>query len=133
MSKPLKLLLIALSTILMGCATSHIPSFKERFNQINIGMTKPQVLEVLGSPDSHSAQSDIEYLNYVLGKDNCRYNSDPLGLNAGIVCTQREEYFVRLLKGKVEPYGRLGDFDSTKTPEVKSIIDLNLKEKKQKD
>ena len=95
--------------LLAGCATAH------KMNQIAIGMTKQQVIEVLGPPVSTSAKSGVEYLNYSFSEtdDQAFY---------GVT----SPYFVRIVDGKVESYGRLGDFDSTKAPETKSTIDLNI-------
>lgn len=37
-------------------------------------------------------------------------------------------YYVRLINGKVESYGRTGDFDSTKTPTVRLESDQSIKQ-----
>ena len=37
-------------------------------------------------------------------------------------------YYVRLINGKVESYGRTGDFDSTKTPTVRLESDQTVKQ-----
>lgn len=104
-------LLIAL---LAGCATAE----SRKMNQVSLGMTKQQVIEVLGPPVSTSAKSGVEYLNYRFLEVDAveRRHADPT-----------TPYYVRLVEGRVESYGRLGDFDSTKTPETKSTIDLNIK------
>jgi Short C-terminal domain len=58
-----------------------------------------------------------EYLNYALSEtdDHAFY---------GIT----KPYFVRLVDGRVESYGRTGDFDSTKTPAVRLESDQNVKQ-----
>ena len=38
---------------------------------------------------------------------------------------QKGTYFVRLKNGVVESYGKVGDFDSTKTPE----LNINIRER----
>ena len=76
---------------------------------MSVGMTKSEVIEAIGSPRSSSAKDNVEYLNYVFTE---RY---------GIAVPQN--YFVRLINGKVESYGRQGDFDSTKDP----TLNLNIK------
>lgn len=103
-------LVLILMALIVGCATSH------KINKIGIGMTKQQVIEVLGPPVSTSATSGVKYLNYRFSEtgDHAFY---------GITTP----YFVRIVDGMVEAYGRLGDFNSTKTPETKSTIDLNIK------
>jgi hypothetical protein len=78
-------------------------------------MSKQEVVTVLGPPVSTSAKEGVEYLNYKFSEtddDAFRGWTSP--------------YFVRIVNGKVESYGRLGDFDSTKTPETKSTIDLKI-------
>lgn len=93
-----------------GCATAY------KMNQISIGMMKQQVVEILGPPVSISAKSGVEYLNY-------RFSETDAQARAYVTTP----YFVRLVNGKVESYGRLGDFDSTKPLETKSTVDLNVK------
>jgi outer membrane protein assembly factor BamE (lipoprotein component of BamABCDE complex) len=72
--------------LLAGCATA------EKLNLIQIGMTKGQVVAILGQPDSTSAQSNIEYYTYYLTNDSARYGNQP--------------YMVRLVGGQVESFGR---------------------------
>jgi len=85
-------------------------------NKLSLGMTKSQVIEAMGNPDSTSAQGGAEYLKYNLWRDF--WDRRPGDYSDG--------YFVRLMNGKVESYGRMGDFDSTKVPETKQTIDLNI-------
>ncbi|HUJ45293.1 MAG TPA: SHOCT domain-containing protein [Opitutaceae bacterium] len=77
------LLVIAL---LAGCMTA------DRLNDIRIGMTKDQVISLLGKPDSTSAQGNIEYLTYYLITET-RYGRDA-------------PYSIRMVDGKVESFGR---------------------------
>ena len=98
--------LIVTAILMTGCATTA-----NKMNSVHIGMTKQEVISVLGPPTSTSAKEGVEYLNYNL--------FEPVyGINP---------YFVRIINEKVDSYGRLGDFDSTKPPETKSTIDLNIK------
>ncbi len=97
-------LVVIFSLILCGCAT--VPAF----DQVSLGMTKQEVINKLGSPYSVSAKDNIEYL---------RYQS-----YQGLVHNEYskiEDYYVRLINGKVESYGKVGDFDSAKNP----AIDIN--------
>jgi outer membrane protein assembly factor BamE (lipoprotein component of BamABCDE complex) len=94
------------------------PSLK--MNDIEIGMTKQQVIEILGQPSNTSAINNTMYLNYRLHEWN-----HPEG-------QERTAYFVRFIDGKVESYGKMGDFDSAKVPESKTTIDLNIKNKDSK-
>ncbi len=94
MARIFLMLLLILS--FYGCATAP------NFNGISLGMSKADVIKTLGSPSSVSAKGNTEYLKYELSP----------GLRTGDV--NPPEYFVRLINGKVESYGKVGDFDSTK-------------------
>jgi len=96
--------------LISGCATAH------KMNRISLGMTKEEVIQAMGPPISVSAREGVEYLNYSLSETA---SDDFHGWTT--------PYFVRIINGKVEAYGRKGDFDSTKTPEQKIIIDLKNK------
>ena len=103
------LVTIILGLALAGCATSG------KINTINIGMTKDEVIKVMGKPVSISAKGGTEYLNYKLSEtddDAFRGWTSP--------------YYVRIINGKVDSYGRTGDFDSTKKPTVKIETDENI-------
>lgn len=108
-----KILFLLLCLGLMGCASAY------RINRISLGMPKEEVIKELGQPVSVSAKAGTEYLNYRFAETS---DDDFLG--------NYTPYFVRIVNGKVESYGRLGDFDSTKIPEQKSIIDLNINKDK---
>ena len=109
-----KSFLLLLCLGLIGCATAPA------LNNVSLGMTKGEVIKVLGNPSSVSAKDNTEYLKY-----GC-LGSSFLVLTAE--CDQRlgrGEYFVRLVNGKVESYGNVGDFDSAKNPA--NDINLNIK------
>jgi hypothetical protein len=74
--------------LLLGCASS------KKINSISLGMTRDQVITQMGTPHSTSAKNNIEYLNYKLATD-------------GLF---RDDYFVRLVDGQVDAFGRAGDF-----------------------
>jgi outer membrane protein assembly factor BamE (lipoprotein component of BamABCDE complex) len=106
-----KLLLIILPLFLLSCvATAH------KINNISLGMTKAEVIEIMGAPMSTSATEGVEYLHYDLyeTKEAAQFKHG-------------RPYFVRIVDGAVNAYGRRGDFDSTKVPEDKTTIDLNIK------
>lgn len=88
--------------ILEGCANAH------KISKVEVGMTREQVVKVMGKPVSVSAQGGQEYLNYKLSETP---DDDLLGLLT--------PYYVRLINGKVESFGRTGDFDSTKVPTMR--------------
>jgi hypothetical protein len=76
-----------------------------RTDRLRLGMTKEQVLAVMGQPASTAADRDVEVLRYKLsatGHDAFHHRT--------------EEYFVRLVGGKVERFGKAGDWESHKGP-----------------
>ena len=106
-----KVLIVLLTVALFSCAGAP------KMNKLMLGMTKLQVIDVMGEPDSTAAQAGTEYLKYNLWKDY--WDRSPGNYS--------EPYFVRLVDDKVESYGRMGDFDSTKVPETKQTIDVKIK------
>jgi outer membrane protein assembly factor BamE (lipoprotein component of BamABCDE complex) len=97
--------------LVSACATAN------KISGVQLGMTKDEVVKVMGEPTSVSAQGKSEYLNFALSEtdDQAFY---------GITVP----YYVRLVDGKVESYGRTGDFDSTKTPTVRLESDQTVKQ-----
>ena len=90
-------------------------------------MTKAQVIEVMGNPTSVSAQGQgLQYLNYALSETS---DDELRGLTTN--------YYVRLIHGKVESFGRMGDFDSTQKPTIRvetdSTVKTDIKSSGQKD
>jgi Short C-terminal domain/SmpA / OmlA family len=87
--QPMKKIIISLTlllaALLAGCSTA------DKLNDVRIGMTKDQVIAMLGTPDSTSAQANIEYLTYYFSNEGS-YRDQP--------------YMVRLVEGKVESFGR---------------------------
>ena len=75
--------------LLIGCTASS-----KKMNDIRLGMTKTELIESIGEPDNTSANQEVEYLRYRLRSDGWF----------------TDEYFVRLQEGKVNAYGRTGDF-----------------------
>jgi hypothetical protein len=66
-------------------------------------MTKADVQALLGTPDSTSAQANVEYMTYYLTSD-AGYGRD-------------QPYMVRLVNGKVESFGRFAQlFDLYNRP-----------------
>ena len=99
------------AVLLTACATAN------KISAVQLGMTKSEVVAVMGKPTSVSAQGGSEYLNYALSEtddDAFRGWTKP--------------YYVRLVNGKVESYGRTGDFDSTKTPTLRLESDQPVRQ-----
>lgn len=81
-------------------------------NHINLGMTKSDVFNTMGPPNSTSGNDDTEYLIYYLR------------VTDGSINGRIEPFFVRIKHGLVNSYGRIGDFDSTKP--IEAAIDLKV-------
>ncbi len=97
----MKYLIAALftSALLAGCVTATA----NKISGVQLGMTKEAVVRVMGNPTSTSAQGGSEYLNFDLSETN---NEAFIGWT--------KPYYVHLKNGKVESYGRDGDFGSTR-------------------
>ncbi len=109
-----KLFALLLCLGLCGCATAH------KINAVSLGMSKDEVIRVMGKPSSTSATEGTEYLNYKLAETN---NDDWYGVST--------PFYVCIKEGKVISYGRMGDFDSTKDPTqiIKIMGDIKSDEK----
>jgi hypothetical protein len=85
-----------------GCATSA------KLNDIHIGMTKAEVQSILGTPDSTSAQANVEYMTYYLETDSGYGHDQP--------------YMIRLVNGRVESFGRFAQlFDLYNRPVTNAL------------
>ena len=80
--------LIFMGIVFFGC-TSAV-----KMNDVRLGMTTAEVIDVLGKPNSTSAMDDIVFLKYRL------YNKSVVS----------DDFYVKLKGGKVEAYGQVGDF-----------------------
>ena len=113
----------ATAACLTGCAATAY-----RINRVQTGMTKAQVIQTVGRPVSVSAKDETEYLNY-------RFSETDEHAFHGITTP----YYVRLVNGQVDSWGRLGDFDSTQNQKIEikreDIIsaDVNTSSKGQSD
>jgi len=108
---------VSLVLLMVGCAPkAH--QMSTHIGNASLGMTKQQVMSTMGQPNSVSAKGRTEYMMYNL----CTVQG---GLMQDYRCMRWEPYFVRLVNGKVESYGKKGDFDSTKVPE--STRNINIK------
>ncbi len=80
-------MLLAAAALLFGCAS--------KMNDVRIGMTREEVVGAVGSPSSTSEMGNTTFLKYQLCSD--------------WIFTDR--YFVRLTDGRVDAFGRVGDFN----------------------
>lgn len=91
-----------------GCVTTRT------MNRLELGMSKSQVVKILGTPKYVAAQEKTEYLIFDLS---------PYDVDMGF---HNQEYFVKLVDGTVESYGKKGDMGSTAAP----TQNININEKK---
>ncbi len=78
------ILLIVIAALVSGCAPWI------GMHNIQLGMSKPEVLQQMGKPNNSSGSGSEEYLWYIP------------------VNRFWERYYVHLVNGKVEAYGQLG-------------------------
>jgi hypothetical protein len=83
------LIFLCLFGLVCGCA-----GHAKRINDVSLGMTKDEVIDVMGSPAYTSVTKDVEILSY--------------HLRSGGVFS--DTFFVRLKDGSVDRFGRRGDF-----------------------
>ncbi|MBW1695662.1 MAG: hypothetical protein JRH18_01455 [Deltaproteobacteria bacterium] len=83
------LVLVVIAGLIIGCAGSA-----KNLNKVRLGMTKVEVIKAMGKPAYVSARENVEFLNYKLRSKS--------------IFT--DEYFVRLKDGRVDLFGRKGDF-----------------------
>lgn len=81
--------------LVVGLATLLFLNCASQMNHVQLGMTEDQVIQAVGTPSSTSAMGDALYLKYQLCSD--------------WIFTDR--YYVRLTNGKVDAFGRVGDFN----------------------
>lgn len=79
---------------LSGCSTPA-----RRMNEIQVGMTRADVLSVLGQPISKGVDGDSEILYYKLAENISDYSHSFWG---------GQPYYVKITDGKVAAYGRQG-------------------------
>jgi hypothetical protein len=78
-------------TLLLALAACTAPS-ATKLNEVRTGMTKAEVISLLGSPDSTSAHTNIEYLTYYFNNASTGGRELP--------------YMVRLVDQHVDSFGR---------------------------
>ena len=86
--------------LLVGCASAK----RLNLSSISIGMNKQKVITLKGEPFRVAAIDGMEYFIYR------GFDKELFKLNGFMVY----ESFIRFKDGKVDAYGRLDDFDSTR-------------------
>ena len=110
----MKRILLFLSVVIFaGCIT--IPSKRVTFNGIKIGMPRDEAVAILGTPRKRSAKGNIEHLYY---HEKALY----IGIfGIGTDPKQYRELEVRIVDGKVDSFGEVGEYfeEPLKEPEKK--------------
>ena len=109
------IMLIAVFVLTSACGTVSHYGARPDFSKISMGMSQAEVIETMGKPDDMSAQAGTVYLRYTWAP---WYDHSGADGNA-------EDYYVRLIDNKVESFGKVGDFDSTKNPEQTINVNVN--------
>lgn len=79
-----------LLVLIMGCVTTR------RINRLQMGASREEVIRLLGQPDSISASRNAEVLHYQLRDSINDWYASP--------------YYIRIIDGKVDSFGRLGTY-----------------------
>ena len=98
-----QLLITIAAVVLVGCAST-----KSLNISVSIGMDKQEVVSLQGEPFRVAAMDGSEYFIYR------GFDKELFKPNGFMVY----EAFIRFKDGKVDAYGRLDDFDSTRHKEL---------------
>ena len=108
----MKQILLFLSVVFFaGCIT--VPSKRVTFDGIKIGMPRDEAVAILGTPRKRSAKGNIEHLYY---HEKALY----IGIfGIGTDPKQYRELEVRIVNGKVDSFGEVGEYfeESLEDPE----------------
>ena len=110
-----KVAFILIAVFLVGCA-SLTPSKMQGsiLNRIDVGMTKAEVMQIMGEPSSTKADGNAVILEYML------YDRDGSTLTGLSYMTY--PFWVILVNGKVTKYGKAGDFGTAGPSHTEKLI-----------
>ena len=91
-----------------GCVV--LPSKRVSFNDIKIGMPRDEAVKMLGKPHRTSAKGSVESLYY---NESALY----IGVFGIGKVKKNRQYELRLVDGKVESFGKLGEHSNEAAPE----------------
>ena len=109
-------IIASIALVFVACAN---PKAEPDLTLITVGMTKDEVTTKIGKPTRVAVQHGLEVFEYEAYDEANR----PF---VGLVKSNYRYLFVRFLSGKVESFGRKGDFDSTKNPTSELKIDQKI-------
>jgi hypothetical protein len=119
----MRLIVIAGITVVLCVAQIGCVSSTSHLNSVSIGMTKTEVVKVMGQPTDTRGNSNTEFLIYHLASQP--WITRAYAARAGVQGYGEDDYCIRLVNGKVDAYGQKGDFDFSKVPEVKLDVNVN--------
>lgn len=85
-----------------------------KISGVSLGMTKEQVLKVMGPPASMTADTNAVYLNYALAESGPTFGTPAVAT----------PYEVKLVDGKVISYGRAGTPNSPQPVPMPVIVPM---------
>jgi hypothetical protein len=85
----------ALRCVAVLLAAVWVAGCASKLNDVRLGMTKQEVVDSIGAPASTSEMGNTQYLKYSLHSD----------------WVFADRYYVRLTDGKVDAFGKVGDFN----------------------
>ena len=111
----MKLMKSIISIVLIGMTVGCVsPINVDDQLRIQIGMSRSEVMAILGKPIEIKVSGKSEYL---------MYSTKPIGRLEAYRGEVWKDNFYRFIDGRLESFGQMGDFDSTKDPTQKIIID----------
>jgi len=125
--------LISILTVLTlaACSSSETVSPSQKLGLVQLGMSKVQVTEIMGTPGATAAQYPYEYYFYShitsrVGAFFEGYGAGVAGNGAAYLARQtNNNLFVRFDGEIVESYGRRGDFEFTRVDVPESQPNAN--------
>jgi hypothetical protein len=100
-----KLVPVIAVIVIAGCA--NVTAFK--MSKVSLGMSRKEAIKIMGKPFSSSAQDNFEYLYYALTETTEEANRG-----------WTRPYYIRLLDGRVESFGRTTVFDGMMPPLIEN-------------
>ena len=95
MNRMRKVAILSWGAVLASCATMG------KTNSLKVGMSKADVVSVMGSPKSTEASDSVEVLNYSL---------------TDVFLGKHQPYYVRLNNDKVSDFGKVAGFRGGQCP-----------------
>ena len=104
--------LFLFASFLVACAPAPDKN-ASRTNLLNVGMTKAEVVGIMGQPTATRAIQNTEILTYMW--EPCR-NMFTLSSHMSTVSCLPTEFILRVVDGRLDAYGKTGDFNLSKNP-----------------